>query len=96
MPGKLHIFRDLNRHDACPAPNGVSPANRLFVPVVQGAQASDDICPDSDAALGSPDLGIGPASGSDHGALLWTLLGAGLGALSLGATGLALVRRRDA
>ena len=77
-------------------PNGVSPANRLFVPVAQGAQASEDICPDADAALGSPDLGIGPASGSDHGALLWTLLGAGLGALSLGATGMAIVRRRDA
>ena len=39
--------------------------------------------------------GSGPAAASDDGALLWTLLGAGLGALSLGAIGMAITRRRS-
>ncbi|MCH7718460.1 MAG: hypothetical protein IIB21_03225 [Chloroflexi bacterium] len=46
-------------------------------------------------AVSAPVTGSGPALGSDHGALLWMLLGAGLSALSLGATGLAFVRRRE-
>ena len=46
-------------------------------------------------AVAPPVTGIGPAAASDHGTLLWTLLVAGVGALALGATGLAVARRRS-
>lgn len=44
----------------------------------------------------APTTGSGPGAGSSSEALLLTLLLAGVGALALGATGLAVVRRRDA
>lgn len=43
-----------------------------------------------------PVTGSGPGAGSSSEALLLTLLAAGVGALALGATGMAVVRRRDA
>jgi hypothetical protein len=46
--------------------------------------------------IAPPDDGSGPGAGSSNEALLLTLLAAGLGAVALGATGMAVVRRRDA
>ena len=44
----------------------------------------------------APTTGSGPGTGSSNETLLLTLLAAGVGALALGATGMAVVRRRDA
>ena len=46
--------------------------------------------------ISGPETGSGPGTGSSSEALLLTLLAAGVGALALGATGMAVVRRRDA
>ena len=46
--------------------------------------------------VGGPVTGSGPGAGSSNEALLLALLAAGVGAVVLGATGMAVVRRRDA
>ena len=78
-------------------------AGTLSVSTIEGGAVLCDLtafsAEQSDAVpdpIVAPTTGSGPGTGSSNETLLLTLLAAGVGALALGATGMAVVRRRDA
>ncbi len=72
-----------------------SPAGVAVCDATAFTAEQTDEAPEPDA-VGAPGTGSGPGAGSSSEALLLTLLAAGVGAVALGVTGMAVVRRRDA